>query len=97
MITVTFHRTYFLEDEISDGEYGPTETETADYAADDIAEAARWIAEEGLTFAATGTDWAGDPDRSQIVNYETGRRVEVSAHLNDATPAQVAAIAELVG
>lgn len=95
MITVTFHRTYFIESEISDGAYGPTENETVDYAADDVQEAARWIQLEGLTF--DGGAWASDPDGSQIVNYETGRRVEAFAHLNTATPAEFAAIVRLVG
>lgn len=60
-------------------------------------EAAERIRREGLTFAATGTDWAADPDGSYISNYATGERIAKTAHLSGFHPRVVAAIIERVG
>lgn len=81
--TVTFHRVHFLEDvalEIGDIPMDDIRTTVHDDLT--AVEAVRLIYREGLTFAATGNDWAADPDGSRIVNYATGERVEESAHLS---------------
>lgn len=94
--TVTIHRTYFLEDDVHDGAITRSETWTDEH--DDLTarEVVRLIRGEGLTFAATGAHWAANPDGSRIVDYATGERVEVSAHL-DGWPERVeAAIVEAV-
>jgi hypothetical protein len=81
IITVTF-----LEDDIVDGDIGRDAYEDADIeevAVDGIDEAVDLIQRHGLTFAATGSDWASDPDGSRIVDYYDGRREEVSAHFAD--------------
>ena len=97
MITVTFHHIHFLEDDIHDGDIPRDDTRTNVYYADDVEEAAKWITMEGLTFASTGNDWAGQMDGPETVNYATGEMVESSAHLSDCTDAEIAAIIELVG
>ena len=90
----------FLEDDIYEGSL-PREVydaaRTDEYEVDDIDEAVRVLTREGLTFAATGTDWAANPDGSYISDYATGERREVTAHLDGFTPAAVAAIVERVG
>ena len=50
----------------------------------DIVRAVRW---DGATFAATGSDWASDPDGSQIIDYATGERETVSWHFDGIPPA----------
>lgn len=51
------------------------------YDVDNVQEAVDIIKREGLSFKATGAEWAGNPDGSVIVDYATGKREEVSAHL----------------
>lgn len=97
MITVTFYHTYFLESDIHDGDIPRDDTRADIYRADDAEEAAKWISMEGLTFAATGNEWAADPDGHRTLDYATGRSVEVSAHLSDCTDAEIAAVIDLVG
>lgn len=50
----------------------------------DLVTAVRW---DGVTFNATGTDYATDPDGSQIINYVTGERETVSWHFDGISPA----------
>lgn len=98
--TVTVYRTTFLEDDVVDGAYsidGYDDFTTTVYDADDAAHAARIIAREGLTFAATGRDWAANPDGTTIVDYATGRREERTAELSGFTAADTAAIIAQVG
>lgn len=97
MITVTFHHIHFLEDDICCGDIPRNDVRTQVYYADDVEEAAKWITMEGLTFAATGNDWAADPDGFQTVNYATGEMVESSAHLSDCTDDEMIAVINLVG
>jgi hypothetical protein len=95
IITVTF-----LEDEVYDGgipQASYDNATTADFEVDTVEEAARVISNAGLTFAATNNEWAAYPDGSQIVDYATGRREEVTAHLDDFTDADIDAIIEAVG
>jgi hypothetical protein len=54
------------------------------------------IRQHGLTFAASGGGWAADPDGSRIIDYATGEREEVSAHLYGMTDAESELIEYLV-
>lgn len=97
MGTVTFYHTFFLEDDVEDGDFPRDDVDTEVFDGIGAVEAARLIEREGLSFAATGNEWAADPDGSRIVDYSTGRRVETSAHLSYFHPRVVAAIIERVG
>lgn len=92
--TVKIIETRFTEDEIAvRNEHGDVEW-YADVPYDDehmreteyddltAREAADLIRRRGLTFEATGNDWAADPDGSYISDYATGERTETSAHLS---------------
>jgi hypothetical protein len=90
----------FLEDEVWEGSIPSKCYEDArveSFECDDIEEAVRVIQREGLTFAATGNDWAANPDGSVIVNYATAEREEVTAHIDSFSDADAAAIIEAVG
>jgi hypothetical protein len=83
--TVTIYRTYFLEDDIHEGDIPRDDTREDVYAGVDAVEAARIVQDEGLSFYATSSEsprWASDPDGSYVTNYATGERVETSAHLS---------------
>ena len=98
--TVRITTVTFLEDEVFEGDI-PREcyeaARTEEYEVDDIDEAVRVIEREGLTFAATGNEWAANPDGSTIVNYATAEREEVTAHLRGFSDADTDAIIERVG
>lgn len=96
MGTVTIHRSYFTEEEVWEGD-APRTVETEVHDGLTAREAADMLTREGLTFAATGNDWAADPDGSRIVNYGTGLREETSGHLSDFPDRVAAAIADAVG
>lgn len=89
--------TRFLEDDVVDGDYPRDDTREDVAECDDAAEAARLIMSMGLSFAASGTDWAADPDGSRTVDYRTGMRAEISAHLSGWTDAETAEIIAAVG
>jgi hypothetical protein len=93
-------RVSFLEDDVFEGDI-PREAyenaRTEDFDVDDIEEAVHVLKREGLTFTATGNDWAGDPDGTRITDYATGERTETSGHLKFMRPIDVAAIIERVG
>ena len=79
VITVTF-----MEDDVFEGSIPRECYENARvdwYDVDSAVEAADLIKREGLSFKATGAGWAANPDGSVIVNYSTGEREEVTAHL----------------
>ena len=98
--TVRIIRVVFLEDEIFEGTISHEcyeNARTEDFEVDDIEEAVHVIKREGLTFEASGSDWAAHPDGTQIIDYGTAQREEVSGHLIGFTPAQVATIVERVG
>lgn len=94
MGTVTIHRVRFTEDEISVRDESGQVVEYADIPYDDehtwtevheglsAREAVDLIDRAGLSFAATGNDWAADPDGSYVSDYATGERTETSAHLS---------------
>jgi len=95
LTTVTFR-----EDDVFEGSF-PREcyedASTEDFEVDDLEEAVRIITYSGLTFSATGNDWAANPDGTRIVDYGEGRREEVTAHLRGFNPFDVEAIIEQVG
>jgi hypothetical protein len=102
--TVRITRVRFLEDEVFEGSlphgtYENARSEDFDFDADDdaVEGAVRVIQREGLTFAATGNDWAANPDGSRITDYATAEREETTAHLIGFTDAQIVAIVEAVG
>jgi hypothetical protein len=98
--TVKIIRVRFLEDECFAGSIPQKCYDAAvieNYEADDIEEAVRAITREGLTFSSTGSDWAGNPDGTVIVDYATAEREEVSAHLVGFSEADEIAITERVG
>jgi hypothetical protein len=97
MGTLTIHRTYFLLDDVVDGDHPRNDTTTDIHENVTAKEAADILIREGLSFAATGTDWAADPDGSYTVNYAAGRQCETSGHLSDFDPRLVAAIIRRVG
>lgn len=85
------HRTYFLEDEIVDGDYYnaphtytrtdyyPVEPSRWDDEGDTpISKARAHIIDIGVTENAGS--WFSDPDGSYITNYGTAERCETSAH-----------------
>jgi hypothetical protein len=98
--TVRVITVVFLEEDVYDGDI-PRECrenpDVTEYEADDIEEAVRVFTREGLTFAASGNDWAANPDGSYISDYATGERREVTAHLDGFSDADAAAIIAAVG
>ncbi len=103
--TVRLWRTRFFEADVWEGDYPRDDTRSEDFDFDPQTEteeeiidgAVRVLQREGLTFEASGSDWAAHPDGTQIIDYGTAQREEVSGHLIGFTPAQVATIVERVG
>jgi len=101
--TVRINRVRFLEDDVFEGSiprecYENARTEDFDFDREDAIEGAvRLIQREGLTFAATGNDWAANPDGTRITDYATGEREETTAHLIGFTMTEARAIIGQVG
>ncbi len=98
--TVKVSTVSFLEDDVFEGDIPRDAYDDAtveEFEVDSVEEAVRVIQREGLTFAATGNDWAANPDGSVIVNYATARREEVTAHLHGFSEADETAIIATVG
>jgi hypothetical protein len=98
--TVRIIEVRFCEDDVYDGGIPQASYDNAtvtDYDVDDVDGAVRALERAGVTFAATGTEWAADPDGSYIVNYATAERVETTGHLYGFSEAETAAIVERVG
>ena len=98
--TVKITRVFFDEDDVFEGDIPRECYEDAReelFEADDIDEAVRVFEREGLTFAATGNDWAAHPDGSQIIDYATAEREDATAHLLGFSDADTLAIIERVG
>jgi hypothetical protein len=98
--TVKIITVSFLEDDVFDGgipQVSYDNATTADFEVDTVEEAVRVISNAGLSFAATGTDWAAHPDGSQIVDYATAEREDVTAHLHGFTENDATAIINAVG
>jgi hypothetical protein len=87
----------FLEDEVWEGSIPRKcydEARVEEYEVDSVEDAIKVIEREGLSFTATGTDWAANPDGSYIANYATGERHEVTAHIDSFSDEDAAAIIE---
>ena len=101
--TVRITHVRFLEDDVFEGDipreaYENAVSEDYDFDREDAVEGAvRVIQREGLTFSATGNDWAANPDGTVIVDYATAEREETTAHLIGFTADETAAIIEQVG
>ena len=98
--TVRIIEVRFTEDDVYDGGIPTACYDNAtviDHDCDDIEDAVRILTGRGLTFAATGNDWAADPDGSYIENYATAGRVETSGHLFGFSDADFDVIIERVG
>lgn len=95
IITVTY-----LEDDIFEGSIPFESYENArqdEFEVDDVEEAIDVFTRHGLSFRASGSDWASDPDGSYVSNYSTGERSEVSGHfVSGFTPDEIAAIVAAV-
>jgi hypothetical protein len=108
MGTVTIHELRFTEDEIAvldesgnvswytDPPQDEDHLTTTVHEGISAREAAALIKAEGLTFSATGNDWAANPEGSYVSNYATGERCETSAHLSGFPDRVVNAIIEAV-
>jgi len=68
-----------------------------EFECDTVEEAVQVIQREGLTFAATGADWAANPDGTIITDYSTAEREETTAHIDTFSDTDAAAIVEAVG
>jgi hypothetical protein len=101
---VRITRVRFLEDDVFEGSIPCESYETAtvedfevDRDEDLIESAARRIEREGLTFEATGNEWAANPDGTRITDYATGEREETTAHLIGFTDDEMIAVIDRVG
>lgn len=92
MIHVRILAQHFYEDSVLDGDMTYHDTKDQTLPCESVETAVRVIRMHGLTFEATGSDWAADPDGSYIANYATAERVETSAHVSGATDAEMNAI-----
>ena len=81
MGSVRIIRTRFTEDDIVDGDIRNPEIREELSEGLTVEEAVDLIKSAGLTFAATGNDWAADPDGSTVVDYRTLTREAATAHL----------------
>jgi hypothetical protein len=86
----------YLPEDVYDGDIDADSTEES-YFVDDVDEAVKIISGFGLSFEASGSDWAADPDGSYTSNYGTGEEISRSAHLMYFTAAQERAIIARVG
>lgn len=59
---------------------------------DTMADLVAAVRRDGVTFAATGTDWAADPDGSFDIDFATGAREAVSWHFDGIAPAMLARV-----
>lgn len=96
MGTVKIIEVRYLEDDVYEGTHPMDDVTTTVYDELTAREAADRIRREGLTFAATGNEWAANPDGSYISNYGTGERCETTAHLSEFHPRVVDAIMQVV-
>lgn len=97
---VVIYSVQYREDDVVDGDVPRDDVTTTIYDCDDedpVEHAIRIIRQEGLSFAATGRDWAADPDGSHLIDYREGIRVEVTAHLHGWNDEDVRTIIDRVG
>lgn len=97
MINVLITRAYFSIDDIADGDIEYRDIVTEVVPADDAESAAEIICDLGLSFAATGADWAVSPDGAQIANFRSGIFEEVTARIVADSDSVLAAVRNLAG
>lgn len=81
--TVRIFRITYFEDDIIDGDITKEEVIRSVVPVEDVDEAVALIKSHGLTFSATGAEWAADPDGSHIIDYRLAEREEITAHRGD--------------
>lgn len=96
MGTVKIIEVRYLEADIYEGSVPMDDVTTTEYDELTAREAANLILREGLSFEATGNEWAANPDGSRCSNPATGERVETTAHLEGFHPRVLNAIMEVV-
>lgn len=95
VITVSYLESEVFEGSIPFESYENARVEL--FEVDDIEEAVAVFTRHGLTFSATGTDWAANPDGSYCSDYREGRQNAETAHLEGFTEEQVRIIIAAVG
>ena len=93
-VTVSDDGTATPSDDVADFNdlpfYHGTDDETV--AFDSVAELVDAVRRDRVTFAATGSDWASDPDGSQVIDYATAERECVSWHFDGIAPGLLARV-----
>lgn len=59
---------------------------------DSVSDLVDAVRRDYATFDATGSDWASDPDGSQIIDYATAERETVSWHFDGTSPALLSSV-----
>lgn len=80
------------DDETFNVDATPHRVEDETLRFDTMAELVAAVRRDGVTFQATGADWATDPDGSQIIDYATAERETVSWHFDTLSPAMLARV-----
>lgn len=83
---------YIGEDESAPGDTFnidalPHRVDDETFTFDSVSELVDAVRYDYVTFAATGLDWASDPDGSRIIDYATAERETVSWHFDGISPA----------
>ncbi len=97
MGTLNIQRIFFLESEVWEGDFPRDDYREEVWENISASEAAKVLMREGLSFKASGAEWAADPDGSYIIDYGLGKRVEKSGHLTGFHDRVLNAIIEKVG
>lgn len=80
MLDIKVIKVRFDEDDVYEGDIPQDDVVEELHENLEIHEAIDLIRNLGLTFEASGSEWAADPDGSQIIDYASARREQVSAH-----------------
>lgn len=80
------------DDETFNVDATPHRVEDETLRFDTMAELVAAVRRDGVTFQATGADWATDPDGSHIIDYATAERETVSWHFDTLSPAMLARV-----
>jgi hypothetical protein len=80
MLDLTIVRITYLQDDVVDGDITTSDVSISVVEELELHEAIELCRKEGVTFAATGNDWATLPDGSHTIDYGTGREEQVTIH-----------------
>lgn len=94
---VKIYRTYYKRADVHDGDVPRDDVREDEWCDIHATEAAQILQREGLSFAATGNDWAALPDGSFTVDFGQGIECELSGHLSGFPDRLVQAIIGKVG